>query len=394
MSPAPPDRRLADLPSPTEAERAHCSRVVSHVVHAIAEEEGWISFADYMNAALYAPGLGYYTAGARKFGPGGDFVTAPEMTPLFGNTLAVQIAQVMEEISDGEILEVGPGSGQLAADILRALAERNSLPKRYRLLEVSGDLRERQLERLTQLGDLVSRVEWIDALPDRWTGVVIANEVLDAVPAHVVVRRSGRWYERGVTVDANAQLAFADRPLPRGRLRTLAQSRFPERVDYASELNPAAEALVGGLAERCERGVMLLIDYGFPAAEYYHPQRDGGTLIAHYRHRVLADPFCYPGLIDMTAHVDFSAMAQAGIAAGMSVAGLVTQARFLINCGVLEELARCGEPQSAAYLRAASDVQKLTSPAEMGELFKMLALTRGIDAKLTGFSEGDRSHRL
>jgi SAM-dependent MidA family methyltransferase len=394
MSPAPPDPRLANLPSPSEAERAHCSRVVSHVVHAIAEEEGWISFADYMNAALYAPGLGYYTAGARKFGPAGDFVTAPELSPLFGRTLAVQVAQMLEQIPEGDILEVGPGSGRLAADILRALAERDSLPERYLLLEVSADLRERQLEQLSQLDDLMSRIQWIDVLPDRWKGAVIANEVLDAIPAHVVVRRSGRWYERGVTVDANAQLAFADRPLARSMLRTLAQSRFPERIDYASELNPAAEALVVGLAERCERGVMLLVDYGFPAGEYYHPQRDTGTLMAHFRHHVLADPFCYPGLIDMTAHVDFSAMAQAGVKAGMKVAGMVAQANFLINCGVLDALARCGDPQSAAYLREASAVQKLTSPAEMGELYKVLALTRGVDIELIGFREGDRSHRL
>jgi SAM-dependent MidA family methyltransferase len=395
MSAAPPDPRLAGLPSPSEAERAHCARVVSHLVHAIAEEEGWISFADYMNAALYAPGLGYYAAGTRKFGPGGDFVTAPELTPLFGRTLAAQIAQLLEHLPEADILEVGPGSGRLAADVMIELGERGTLPKRYRLLEVSPDLRERQREHLSsQLGDLMPRVRWIDALPERWTGVVIANEVLDAVPAHVVVRRNGRWYERGVTVDRNAQLAFADRPLKPGLLRTMAQSRFPERVDYVSELNPAAEALVSGIAGRCERGAMLLVDYGFPAAEYYHPQRDGGTLMAHYRHRALADPFCYPGLIDMTAHVDFSAIAQAGAKEGMSVAGMTTQANFLVNCGVLEVLERYGDPQSTDYLRAASALHKLTSPAEMGELFKVLALTRGIDVELVGFRDADHRHRL
>ncbi|HEY2970389.1 MAG TPA: class I SAM-dependent methyltransferase [Casimicrobiaceae bacterium] len=395
MSPAPPDPRLSGLPPPSDAERAHCARVVAHLVHAIADQEGWISFADYMNAALYAPGLGYYAAGAHKFGAGGDFVTAPELTPLFGRTLAVQLAQVLAQVPDGEILEIGPGSGRLAADVLTALAEQGSLPSRYLLLEVSPDLRERQREHLAaQVGDLMSRVQWIDVLPERWQGAVVANEVLDAVPAHLVARRDGQWFERGVSIDASAHLAFADRPLTVGMLRRMAESRFPDDGDYASEINPTAEALVTGIAERCVRGAMLLVDYGFPAAEYYHPQRDGGTLMAHYRHRALADPFCYPGLIDMTAHVDFSAMARAGIAAGMSVAGFATQAHFLVNCGVLDVLARCGEPQAAAYLRAANAVQKLTSPAEMGELFKVLAFTRGIDSNLVGFREGERSHRL
>jgi SAM-dependent MidA family methyltransferase len=395
MSPAPPDPRLGGLPLPSDAECTHSARVVAHLVHEIADKEGWISFADYMNAALYAPGLGYYAAGAHKFGAAGDFVTAPELTPLFGRTLAVQLAQVLAQVPDGEILEIGPGSGRLAADVVAGLAERNALPARYLLLEVSPDLRERQRELLSaQVGALLSHFRWIDALPERWSGAVIANEVLDAVPAHRVVRRGGQWFERGVSLDANARLAFADRPLASGMLRNMAQTRFPEGGDYESELNPTAEALVTSIGERCERGLMLLVDYGFPAAEYYHSQRDCGTLMAHYRHRALADPFRYPGLIDMTTHVDFTAMARAGVAGGMSVAGFATQAHFLVNCGVLDALARCGDPQSAAYLRAANAVQKLTSPAEMGELFKVLALRRGIDADLVGFREGDRSHRL
>jgi len=395
MSLAPPDSRSGDLPAPSAAERAHSDSVVAPVVHMIAEEEGWISFADYMNAVLYAPGLGYYAAGAHKFGAAGDFVTAPELTPLFGRTLAIQLAQVLASVPEGDILEIGPGSGRLAGDVLETLAESDALPARYLLLEVSPDLRERQREHLSaQVGDLMRRVEWIDVLPEGWRGAVIANEVLDAVPAHLIVRRGGAWLERGVTVDTGACLAFCDRPLAPGLLRNIAQSRFPADGDYVSEVNPTAEALVTSVAARCERGLMLLVDYGFPAAEFYHPQRDGGTLMAHYRHRALADPFFYPGLCDMTAHVDFSAIARAGVAAGMTVAGFATQANFLVNCGVLDALARCGDPQSAAYLRAASTVQKLTSPAEMGELFKVLALTRELDVELIGFRDGDRSHRL
>lgn len=395
MSPAPLDPLFGGLPPPSAAERAHSARVVAHLAHAIADEEGWISFADYMNAALYAPGLGYYAAGARKFGAAGDFVTAPELTPLFGRTLAIQLAQVQAQIPDGAILEIGPGSGRLAADVVAALAERNALPERYLLLEVSPDLRERQRSLLSaQVGALLSRFRWIDALPERWRGAVIANEVLDAVPAHLVARRGGQWFERGVSLDASARLAFADRPLAPGLLRNMARTRFPEGIDYLSELNPAAEALVTSLAERCDRGLLLVVDYGFPAAEYYHPQRDKGTLMTHYRHRALADPFWYPGLIDMTAHVDFTGVARAGVAGGMSVAGFATQAQFLLNCGLLDALARCGDPQSAAYLRAASAVNKLTSPAEMGELFKVLALRRDIDPELVGFREGERSYRL
>jgi SAM-dependent MidA family methyltransferase len=395
MSAPPLDSRLAGLPQPSALEREHSDRVVAPVVHMIAEEEGWISFADYMNAVLYAPGLGYYAAGAHKFGAAGDFVTAPELTPLFGRALAAQLAQVLAQVSEGDILEIGPGSGRLAADVLTTLAEQGALPARYLLLEVSPALRERQRERLAaQVGDLMGRVQWIDVLPERWRGAVVANEVLDAVPAHLIVRRGGEWLERGVTVDTTAHLAFCDRPLPSGLLRNTAQRRFPSDGDYASEVNPTAEALVTSIGERCERGLMLLVDYGFPAVEYYHPQRDGGTLMAHYRHRALADPFVYPGLCDITAHVDFSAIARAGVAAGMSVAGFATQAHFLVNCGVLDALARCGDPQSAAYLRAANAVQTLTSPAEMGELYKVLALTRDLDVELIGFRDGDRSHRL
>ena len=371
--------------------------MLAHLRRTIAEADGWISFADYMNAALYAPGLGYYAAGAHKFGIGGDFITAPESTPLFGATLARQLAQVIAQApdSESEIIELGPGSGRLCADVLAALAKARALPARYRLLEVSPELRERQREHLAAAArEHLPRVEWIDMLPERWSGAVVANEVLDALPAHLVVRRGGEWLERGVSIDAAGALAFDDRGLASPGLRERARTRFPATGDYLSELNPAAEALVSSLAQRCERGLILLFDYGFPAAEYYHPQRNEGTLMAHHRHRAFADPFFRPGLVDLTAHVDFSAIARAGVARGMTVAGFATQAQFLVNCGVLDELALCGPPESTAYLRAASAVQKLTSPAEMGELIKVLALTRGIDAELVGFRDGDRSPRL
>lgn len=395
MSTAPLDARAGVLPPPSAAEREHSDRVVAHLTRLIAESAGWISFADYMHAVLYAPGLGYYSAGARKLGAAGDFVTAPELTPLFAGALAAQLAQILKPLTEGVIIELGPGSGCLASDMLTALAAQNALPAHYLLLEVSPDLRQRQRQHLAaRIPELMPRVTWIDALPERWSGALIANEVLDAVPAHLVARRGREWFERGVTIDTTGSLAFCDRPLASGMLRKMAQSRFPMDGDYVSELNPATEALVTTIGQRCDRGLMLLVDYGFPAAEYYHPQRSAGTLMAHYRHRALADPFCHPGLSDMSAHVDFSAVARAGVAAGMTVAGFATQARFLLACGVLDALARCGEPQSAVYLRAANAVHRLTSPAEMGELFKVLALTRGLDVDLTAFRDDDFSHRL
>jgi len=344
---------------------------------------------------MYAPGLGYYAAGWQKFGGAGDFVTAPELTPLFGRSLARQFVQMVEEIDGGEILELGPGSGRLAGDLLEAMAELGTPPSRYCLLEVSAELRERQRTHLTLVvPGQVARIKWIDLLPERWRGLVFANEVLDSIPPHLVLRRDGEWYERGVTLAAGGRLVFTDRVLGRGALRDAAQARFPPDGDYLSELNPAAEALVRELAQRCERGAMLFLDYGFPAAEYYHPQRSAGTLMAHYRHRALADPFFLPGLTDLTTHVDFSAMAHAGVAGGMELAGYTTQARFLLNCGLLDELQRCGDPKSTTYLREAIAVQRLTSPAEMGELFKVLALTRNIDRGLLGFRDGDQAHRL
>jgi len=369
--------------------------VAAHIAQMIAAAGGWVSFADYMGAALYAPALGYYVAGSRKFGAEGDFVTAPELTPLFARALAAQLADVLKQVPDGALVELGPGDGRLAADVLEALARRDALPERCCLLEVSPELRERQRAHLqSRVAELMPRIEWIDALPQRWSGAVVANEVLDAIPPHIVVRAGGNWLERGVAIDGRGRLCFDDRPLERAPLRDAAEARFPPDCDYVSEINAAAPALVRAIAQRCESGAMFIIDYGFPAREYYHPQRNAGTLMAHYRHRSLADPFLFPGLADLTAHVDFTAIAHAGVAGGMTVAGYTSQARFLINCGMLDELAVFADVQSAAYLREAAAVQKLLSPSEMGELFKVMALVRGIDGPLAGFDEGDQSYRL
>jgi SAM-dependent MidA family methyltransferase len=395
MNPTPPAARPAGLPAPSAEAHAHSDRVAAHIARSIEAAGGWISFADYMQQALYAPGLGYYAAGARKFGAAGDFVTAPEMTELFGVAVAVQLAEVLAAVPEGDVIELGPGSGKLAADILAELAARDALPIRYRLLETSPDLRERQREHLlARVPECMSRIDWIDAVPRPWRGAIVANEVLDAVPPHLIGRRDGTWFERGVVLDGGERFALSDQPLVDGALRNAAMARFPASGDYLSELNPAAEALVTLLARHCERGALLLLDYGFPASEYYHPQRASGTLMAHYRQYALADLFFLPGLCDLTAHVDFTAMAHAASKGGMSVAGYTTQAHFLVNCGILDALARRGDPSTAAYLREAAAVQKLLSPAEMGELFKVFALVRGIGDDLAGFRDGDQGHRL
>ena len=382
--------RAADrLPEPDAAARAHSAAVVAAVHSAIEAAGGWIPFERYMQLVLYAPGLGYYAAGARKFGVQGDFVTAPEMTPLFARTLSRPLARMLDRAKARDVLELGAGSGALAADLIAAWQAQGEPPVRYRILEVSPDLRARQQARLSAHDG----VEWIDALPDRIDGVVVMNEVLDAVPVHIVVRDGGRWLERGVSW--NGGLRLADRTLGDDALRALAQERFPAAADYASEINPVAEALVQSIGERLQSGSLIVIDYGFPQREYYHPQRSAGTLMGHYRHRAHADPFLWPGLSDLTAHVDFTAMALAAERAGLVVEAFVSLAAFLVAAGITDELARVGDATSQAFVREAAAVQRLVSPAEMGELFKvMIAARDGDGIVLPGIADMDRAHRL
>ena len=383
----------SSLPEPDAAAREHSARVVAMVRAEMARSGGWISFARYMQLVLYAPRLGYYVAGTRKFGPGGDFVTAPEITPLFAQALAAQVAPVLAATATREILELGAGSGALAADLLNALAKRDALPSRYTILDVSPDLCERQRTLISRrAADHISRVEWQDALPVKMEGAVVMNEVLDAIPPHLISRRQGEWFERGVAY--GKALHWEDRPLADESLRATAAERFPAAGDYVSEINPAAEALVGDIGRRMVAGALLVIDYGFPQAEFYHAQRSEGTLMGHYRHRAHANPFLWPGLCDLTSHVDFTAVAMAAERAGLQVAGYAPQAAFLLGCGILDRLRDIGDPASVAYLREAAAVQKLTSPAEMGELFKVLALAKSEKIPWPGFAVADRSHRL
>ncbi len=384
------------LPQPAPDALEQSIRLVRHIAETIDAEGGWIPFSRFMELALYAPGLGYYSGGARKFGPAGDFITAPELTPLFGQALAVQVGQVMRQ-SAARVIEVGAGTGLLAADLLLELERLDGLPESYAILEVSGELRQRQSQALSErAGHLAGRVQWLDALPERFSGIVVANEVLDVMPVHLVVGRDRALFERGVALDASGSLAWSERPAEGAVAAEAARLGvpLPESGTFVTEINLAAQAWVREWAARLESGALLLIDYGYPAAEYYLPSRSGGTLLCYYRHHAHADPFLWPGLNDITAFVDFTSVAEAGFDAGLDVLGYTSQASFLFNCGILDVLARRGPEGSADYVRAARAVQRLTTPQEMGELFKVLALGKGLVEPLLGFGRGDRVHTL
>ena len=383
---------MISLPSPSPEQLAHSADVAAAIRAEIAESGGWIGFSRFMEMALYAPGLGYYSAGMQKFGAGGDFVTAPEISSLFGRTLARQVAQVVRA-SDGDIMELGAGTGRLAVQLLAELQRINVLPGRYFILEVSAHLRAVQQETvLRELPEaLASRVEWLDVLPDGFAGCMLGNEVLDALPVHLVAQREDGFYERGVGVEGEA-FEWYERPVAGALADAVRVLALPHA--YMTEICLAAPALIASLAERLQHGALLLIDYGFPRREYYHPQRSGGTLMCHYRHHAHDDPFLYPGLQDITAHVDFTSVAEAGVAHGLQVSGYVTQAQFLINSGITDLLAQVSPGNAAAYLPLAAEAQKLISPAEMGELFKVLALGKGLSEPLLGFARGDKRHTL
>ena len=340
------------------------------IVAEIAAAGGWISFARYMQLALHEPGIGYYASGARKFGPQGDFVTAPELGSLFGRTLARELAKFER------VLELGAGSGALAEVLSR------ELQCEYWVLETSAELRQRQRRRLGE------RVRHLEQLPARFRGAVIANEVLDAMPVHVV-----HWTERGICErGVDAQLGWADRPAT-GELLAAAR-RITVPAPYVSEIGLAARSWMRTLAQSLEHGAIFVIDYGFPAREYYHPQRAAGTLMCHYQQRAHADPFARPGEEDITAHVDFSALAQAASEAGGQLLGYSTQAQFLVNCGITDVLGQANVENALHYAPLAAEAQRLLSPAEMGELFKVLAVGTTDCPPLCGFSNGDRRASL
>lgn len=388
---------MSTLPTPSVEAKKHSQQLVALIQKTIKEQKGWINFAQFMHLALYAPGLGYYSAGSQKFGDsrtgGGDFVTAPQISPLFAQTLSNQIAQVLN-ITQGNILELGAGTGKLAADILLTLSELDLLPQKYFILEVSDHLRQVQLETLqNQLSqDLVKRVEWLTELPSSFIGVIIGNEVLDAIPVHIVHVNDDSIYEQGIVIEGEG-FTWQDKILNQPSLLGIV-SKLNLPAGYVTEVCPAASGLIASLANALHHGIILMIDYGFGAREYYHPQRNQGTLMCHYQHYAHTNPLINIGLQDITAHVDFSQIAMLCEPHGIRLAGYASQAQFLMNCGILEIMSQVSPHNMVRYAPLAAAAQKLLSPAEMGDLFKVVAFSKNIEEPLIGFVSGDKSHTL
>lgn len=392
---------MSTLPTPSFEAQIHSQQLIELIQSEIEKSGGWVDFSGFMQLALYAPSLGYYSAGSQKFGDikkgGGDFVTAPQISPLFAQTLTNQITQVLQ-LTNGNVLELGAGTGRLAADILLTLAQLEpdlkAVPAKYFILEVSDHLRQVQLETLHKKlpQDLVRRVEWLNVLPTSFNGVVIGNEVLDAIPVHIVHVTANGLNERGVVIEGEG-FAWQDRALTKQSLYAdVSKLNLPE--GYITEFCPAANGLIASLGNMLQHGIVLMIDYGFSAREYYHPQRNQGTLMCHYQHYAHTEPLIYVGLQDITAHVDFSSIAHAGVNNGLALSGFCSQAQFLMNCGILDVMSQVSPHDMARYAPLAAAAQKLLSPAEMGDLFKVIGFSKNIDASLIGFVSGDKSHTL
>ncbi len=385
--------RNPDLPAPDPDGRAHSERVSNHIRTLVEEAGGAIPFVEYMQQALYAPGLGYYRAGNEKFGAAGDFVTAPEVSPLFSHVLGNQVAETLTASSGDTVLELGAGSGRLALDLLRRLRRLDSLPDRYLVLELSGELAARQRTLLATEPDLAARVEWIERLPEGPVhGVVLANEVADALPVECFVQTENGVLRRGVTWREGG-FAWCDLPAE-DLMRTLVTylaTRYQWMPPYFSEYCPSLGGWIETLAGILGRGLLLMFDYGLPEREYYHPDRAMGTLMCHYRHLAHDNPFLWPGLTDITAWVDFTALAAAGRSAGLDVAGYTTQAHFLLGGGIGDALEQA--PDEREQLRIAGEIKRLTLPSEMGEAFKAIALARDCPPP-SGFAFRNMAGRL
>lgn len=387
------------LPEPDEAAKKRSRELSACIFKACEQQGGSIVFSDYMQLALYQPGLGYYSGGLEKFGEAGDFITAPEVSALFSQCIARQAAQIINEIKQADVLEFGAGSGLMAADILLELERLRSLPGNYYIVELSAELRERQIQTIMDKAPhLAEKVQWLDALPQQAIqGVVVANEVLDAMPVECFRVNDGAVEQmRVVSQDGclKADYAEADEAMLE-QVRTIEQRR--EKVfehGYSSEFNPAIKGWLTSIYEVLNKGVVLLIDYGYPVQEYYLDERDSGTLVCHYKHRAHADPLWYPGLQDITAFVDFSAVAYAADEAGFEVSGYTSQAMFLMGCGLGELHQSMISDDPKQQLLLAQQIKTLTLPSEMGERFKVMALSKGIDLDLIGFAMQDYRNRL
>lgn len=393
--------RSLTLPEPDAREQEHSQRLLEIIRAEIEQLGGWMPFERYMEMALYQPGFGYYVAGARKFGAEGDFITAPEISPLFSQCLAQQCAQVLETFERPAcVLELGAGSGVMAADLLAELEALDALPDHYYILELSAELQLRQREALQRkVPHLAGSVKWLDSLPTQsFHGVVVANEVMDAMPVCLFQKQGAGFEELGVEQDESGELQWLARPASATRQAEL------ERIErdsgslwddgYRSEFNPRLNGWMQALSESLTQAAVLLVDYGYPRAEYYHAQRREGTLLCFHRHRASDQPLRYPGLQDITASVDFTAVAEAGVAAGLNMSGYTTQAYFLINNGLEGRVAKVMEGDVKKQLQTSQQVKQLTLPSEMGERFQVIGFTKGLDLPLRGFARYDLSHKL
>ncbi|HGG7679579.1 TPA: class I SAM-dependent methyltransferase [Neisseria meningitidis] len=380
------------LPLPSPAAQQSSANLQTLLAEEIKKHRNWIPFSRFMELVLYAPQYGYYTGGSHKIGNNGDFITSPTLTPLFARTLARQLQELLPQTA-GNIYEFGAGTGQLAADLLNNLSDGIN---RYYIIEISPELAARQKDLIHTLApQAAQKIVHLSALPETFDGIIIGNEVLDAMPVEIIRKDEGGSFEHvGVCLD-NDRFTYSARPLHDLQLSALASLYFPKiSSPYTSELHPQQYAFIRTLASRLERGGMIFIDYGFDAAQYYHPQRNQGTLIGHYRHHVIHNPFDFIGLADLTAHVNFTDIAQAGTDAGLDLIGYLPQSHFLLNLGITELLAQTGQTDSAAYIREAAAVQKLIDQHEMGELFKVIAFGKNINIDWTGFCFGDICHKL
>lgn len=394
-----------DLPTPPEALAEHADQVRDHIREMILQNGGELPFCRFMELALYAPNLGYYSAGNQKLGVGGDFVTAPEISSLFSFALARQVAQVLQ-LSGGDLIEFGAGSGTMAADMLLELERLGQLPAHYYIIEVSADLRRRQQQTIAEKAPgLLDRVEWLDELPQSINGVVVANELLDAMPVHRFVIRDGAPHEVMVVWDEQSeQFQTTEQPVTDSRLHReieQLQQRFNLADGYSSEINLNAIDWVTTMEEHLQSGAIILIDYGYSRHDYYLPQRSEGTLLCHYQHRAHPNPLILTGVQDITAHVDFTAVADAAFDAGLHVHGFATQGNFLLGCGITDYLGEAVEFAGGGdkvdmmqKIEITNQLKKLTMPTEMGESFKVIALTRNVEIPLSGFSIRDDRNRL
>lgn len=386
------------LPKPDALSAAHSERVADFIRARISDAGGSVSFAEYMQHSLYAAGLGYYAAGSIKFGAQGDFVTAPEVSSIFGHVLARQCAEVLSEVSDGSILEYGAGSGKLARDVLKALERLDALPERYEILEVSGDLQQRQAEFLrADIPALLSRISWIQAPPENHTGVIIANEVLDALPVERFIRTATGVEQLRVVTDGKT-FGLIQSPAPENLSNAVLtiEEELGEGLPagYVSEISLGLPGWVSTLADSLKRGLVFLFDYGVTRREYYAHERSGGWLRCHFRHHVHDDPLILTGIQDLTAWVDFNAVAEAAANAGLDVAGYSAQAQFLLGGGLDVEMREFASLPLTTQLELSGQIKTLTLPAEMGEHFKCMALRRGDISTPSAFNLADRTHTL